>query len=66
MMTPEFVAFVLPQTSILTTLVIPGRFGSSSGGDGTAEAIVVYGVGERPTMTAGGEVDALKPPGCTL
>jgi hypothetical protein len=31
-----------------------------------AKAIIVDGVGERPTTTAGGEVDALKPPGGAL
>ena len=63
-MTPEIVTFRLPQSSILTALVVPGCFGSGS--DGTAKAIVVDGIGERPTTTAGGEVDALKPPGGAL
>ena len=65
-MTPEIVTFSLPQPSILTALVVPGRFGGGNGSDGTAKAIVVDGVGEQPTTTAGGEVDALKPPGGAL
>ena len=56
----------MPQSSILTALFIPGRFDSGSGSGGTAKAIVVDGIGERPTTTAGGEVDALKPPGGEL